>query len=359
MLVVVAVLCIPVAFLHGCSSDTAAIPDGTGAAVNATAGSSLAEDTVMLTVDGSPVFWPEFRYWLEFISDYYKDVNGLEAIADWKVEQNGVPLDEFFLGAAVDYAGRHRALEARAAEMGIEVTRAELDEIAATRADNVRIYGSEAEYLRIVSQAYVSEDVYTYLLKMGYLSDHVFAELYGAKGEKCTDEDVAAYVAEQGLMRARYVFRSSTGTGAAELSDSEKEADRELLEDLLRQLDASDDPVALFASFEEQYSQDTRALDYPDGVLFVTGGMGEEFEKAFANLADGAHSGVIQTAEGAYLILRLPIDPDMAVDAAGTPLRYRAAYDYLYKKVVDAWYAEMDVEYTRAYETLDLKGLID
>lgn len=321
--------------------------------------SSFTENTLILEVDEYPVYWPEFKYWLKVIADYYKEASSLESITDWTVEENGVTLEEFFLSTAVDYAGRHRALEKHAEEMGIEVPQAALDDIAATRAENIEIYGSEVEYRRIVNQMYVSDKVYTYLVEMGYLSSEVFSELYGDGGEKCSDEDVAAYAAEKGLMCARYVFLSNTGTGTAELTEAEKAANRELLEDLARQLEASDDPEALFASFVQEHNTDGQALTYPDGVLFVAGDMGQEFETAYAALAENQYSGIVETAEGLYLIMRLPVRPDMAADASGSTLRYRAAYEHLYQAQVNAWYADMDVDYARAYDLIDVKTLFD
>ncbi len=349
IIVVLGLLVVALTATPGCGGKSA--PGGDTRAVE------LDLDTVILTVDGDPVYWPEFLYWLRFIAGYYETQNDLEAIADWTTQINGAPLKDFFLSSAVDYAGRHRALETHAAGMGFAITGAQRQEMASIRAENVSVYGSESEYQRIIRQTYVSESVYDYLLEIGYLSQQVFAALYGDGGEKCTDADVSAYVSAKGLLSARYVFLSNTGTGTAPLSAEEKAGNRDLLEDLIGRLDRSDDPIGLFADFVTQYGQDPDAAPYTDGVVFTSAAMPAEFMAAFDQLEENQWSGVVETGEGLYLIMRVPLRPDMIADQAGNTLRYRAAYEYLYEKQVNAWYADMKVEFAKAYDSIDVERL--
>ncbi len=55
---------------------------------------------------------------------------------------------------------------------------------------------------------YYSEDVYIYLQKIDRYTLALFTDLYGTNAEKCTDEQVVAYVNEVGLMCAKYIFRT-------------------------------------------------------------------------------------------------------------------------------------------------------
>lgn len=348
--VLLSLLVIAAGTLTGCDSGDSTPAPGGGEA-------DLTVKTVILTVGGDEVYWPEFLYWLRFIAGYYKQQNGLEAITDWTAQANGRPLKEFLLSSAVDYAGRHHALQAKAAEMGIALSEADKQEMAKSRAENVAVYGSESEYQRIVRRTYVTEDVLDYLLTIGYLSDEVFTALYGAKSEKCTDAQVSAYIADKGLMCARYILLSSTGSGGAQLSDTEKAGDRALLESLIEQLRASGDPVALIAELVLQYNEDPDAVGYTDGVLFTAAQMPPEFVTAYDALADNQSSGVVETGRGLYLIMKTPIGPDMIADQAGNTLRYRAAYESLFQKQVNDWYAAMKLEFTDAYDSIDLEKL--
>ena len=62
--------------------------------------------------------------------------------------------------------------------------------------------------------------------------------------------------------------------------------------------------------------------------------------------------------DGDYIILRLPIAPDMTADDAGNGLRYWAAYQHLYKKQISEWCAALLVQYREAYRHLDVTGLL-
>jgi hypothetical protein len=354
IIVLLAILVLALPAATGCGDSSG---DSSGGSAGSGQSVDLGLDTVILTVDDSPCYWPEFLYWLRFLAGYYEDQNGLDAITDWDAQVNGKPLKEFFLSSAVDYVGRHRALEVQAKKMGFTVTDAQKQEMAAARAQNVSVYGSEAEYVRIVRQTYVTEDVYNYLLEIGYLSTDVFSELYGPAGEKCSDADVAAYVAQKGLLCARFVFLSNTAPNGDELSDDEKTANRQKLQGLVDQLKASSDVETLFAGFVSQYNEDTASSGFTDGVLFTADQMPAEFMAAYNQLQDKQYSGVVETKTGLYLMLREPVRPDMIGDQAGNTLRYRAAYEYLFEKQVDAWYADMKVKYTKAYDSLDLEKL--
>ncbi len=50
------------------------------------------------------VRWPEFKFWLKHVTNYYRALHHLDEIADWSVEQQGLPLEEFFLQSAAEQA---------------------------------------------------------------------------------------------------------------------------------------------------------------------------------------------------------------------------------------------------------------
>ena len=313
--------------------------------------------TLILTVDSTPVYWPEFHFWLNYIVKYYKKAYGYDEITDWNVEQNGMPLSEFFLSCAVGYARKDRAIEAKAEELGIRLSEDDLAEIEERRKDNIKIYGSEMEYRRIVSSMYMSEDVFNYLTKIDYLGDYLFEYLYGAKGEKCSDKDISSYIEKEGYMCAKYIFLSNTDSDGNELTAEKREKNYKLLEDILVQLDSSDNPLALFVTHMNKYGEDKKVLNYPDGRLFVPGVMGKEFEKAYLELDKNEYSGIVKTDKGYYIILRMPFFPSMTADSAGNTLRYWVAYE-LFKNHVENCSEEMKIEYKDAYYEIDVEGLL-
>jgi len=308
-------------------------------------------DTLILTVNSNPVYWPEFKFWLNYINKYYKN-NHPDAIANWDAKKMGMGLNEFLFSTAVGYACKDRAIEAKAKELGIELSVRDMAEIETKRKSNIEIYGSEMEYLRIVSSMYVSEDVFNYLSKIDYLGDYLFKNLYGANGEKCTDEEVATFIKKQSLICAKFIFLSNKDDQGNMLSTERQAENQSLMEDIVSQLIGSDEPMSLFNQLMNKYNKDVTAANYPDGCLLTSGSKGEAFDKAYSKLKDYECSGVVKTDEGWYIILRMPIAPDMSVDSSGVTLRYTTAYDYLFKKKVEDMALKMDVKYEDIYYNL-------
>ncbi len=317
----------------------------------------LSAKTVVMTVGSSPVYWPEFHFWLNFIQKYYRSYHSIDRITDWGAKQNGMGLKEFILSNAAGYACKDRAIEAKAKELGIELSVRDLAEIEKLRQDNIKIYGSELEYIRIVSSMYVSEDVFNYLTRIDYLGNYLFERLYGAKGEKCTDNQISQYVKEEGLMCSKYIFLPCTDSSGKEVSAETRAGNYKLLEDILGRLKKSADPLALFDELMGEYARDRSILSYPDGRLFVSGAMEQEFESAYVKLEENKYSGIVKTEKGDYIILRKPISPDMAADSSGNTLRYRTAYDHLFKNQIEDLSSKMNIKYEDAYYMIDPEKL--
>jgi hypothetical protein len=316
-------------------------------------------ETLILTVDSSPVRWPEFLFWLKYIEKYYAKYHNLDKITDWSATQNGMNLKEFFLSCAVGYASKDRAIETKAKELGIGLTADDLAEIQKQKESNIRIYGSRSEYLIIVNRMYVTEQVFDYLTKIDYISKHLFKYLYGANGEKCTNEDISAFVKKKGFICAKYVFLSNKDARGNALSAEKRTENYRLLESIIAQLDASKTPLILFDTLVTKHSNDGAFLNYPDGRLIESGGIGEEFESAYLKLNEKKYSGIVKADNGYYIILRMPIFPDMTADSAGGTLRYVTAYEHLFKNQVEAWNAKVKVKFEDAYYKVNVEGVLD
>jgi hypothetical protein len=309
----------------------------------------------ILLIDSQPVYWPEFHFWLNYIGSYYKSVHGYQQIPDWNVQQNGKSLRDFFLSSSVHYVCKDRAIEALAKENGVDLSKEDQEQIEEERRKNIRIYGSEQEYLYTVQSTYGSESVYRYLTRIDMLGNALFASQYGAVGEKCSDVCVADYVAKKGLMAAKYIFLSASGPDGKALSETEIAKNRELLNQLAGRLAHSSEPLKLFDSLMEKYSDDKSFSDYPDGVLFTAGSKGAEFESAWQGLKEHEISGIVQAGDGLYLVLRMPIFAEMKVDSAGNTLRYWTAYRGLFGQRIEERCAQMQIDYKDGYKGIDVE----
>jgi hypothetical protein len=318
----------------------------------------LADDTLILTVGSRPVYWTEYRFWLTYLGRYYENTHGLSAITDWHARQDGVGLKESFLNGATAYVCNDTAIEGQSAAAGIQLTPEDVAELTRVREDNIKIYGSYSEYLRIVGSMYGSEAQFQYLAKIERLSKYLFAHLYGAGGDRCSDDCVTQFTEAQGLSAALYIFRSNTDASGKPVNSRKRRSNDQLLGRLHAQLQASSSPAALFSRLMNRYSDDSSLGGYLNGRIIARGSKGREFDLALRNLADSAYSNVISTRAGGYLILRKPLSPNMVVDNSGTTLRYWAAYQGLFKPLIERWCADLSIQYSDAFGNIDMEGLL-
>lgn len=314
-------------------------------------------DRRMLSIDGSPVYWPELRFWILYIGRYYEKSRGIDHISDWTTEQNGVPLRDFLLSTAVDYARKDRAIELKAAELGVALSDADRQSIEDTRRRNLKIYGSQSEYQHIVESMYGSEALFDYLTTMDLVGNALFSRLYGADGEHCDDTCVASYVQQQHLIAARFIFRSNRDAQGQLLSAELRRRNHTLLQRLRGELQSSRTPAMLFQQFVAQYGQDTALSNETDGELFAPSSKDSAFAQACLALPANHISGVVATAQGEYLILRLPVSSQMQMNDTGHSLRYWVAYESQFKPQVAAWTRTQQIVYDAAYAQIDLPAL--
>ncbi len=305
----------------------------------------LSAETVILTIDDQPVYWPEFNYYLDYIASYYRSANGLEEITDWDAIIDGLPLEEYFLSYAVSLAANHRGLEKMAAELGAGLTPEQEAAIDETIENGEAVYGS-GEYRAMVERSYNTVENFCYLQQIGFLTDNVFAALYGPQGQNCDDETVLRYAGENDYMCAKFIC----------VEDSDE--NRRSMEQLAESLAQSDRPEELFDELMDEYSQYTllTSAAFPGGMLFARGYLGDAFDRAYASLEVGQISGVCQGPGELYIIRRLPLDPDRTTNEGGFTLRHCVAYA-LFEQDMESWGNGLDCVHEDGYFQLVDKGL--
>ena len=123
-------LCIIFACFAGCAKDdpVTPTPDQSAAPV-------FNEDTLILTVEGSPVYWPEFTYWLNYSLQYCGFTPG-RAI-DWDMPYGaGTTLKEYILEDAVSAVALYRMIDRNAELMDAGITDSDKENIAALMKQN-------------------------------------------------------------------------------------------------------------------------------------------------------------------------------------------------------------------------------
>lgn len=361
-------LCVLFGTLAGCSSteirsyskdktDTPA--DKYAAAMNA-----YKANKQVLTVDGSPVYWNEYAYWLNRI------VSNLESygteITDWSAvcdEDSGKTYAEYVQEGVLYYVTQYHAMAVKAADNGITLDEEGQQYLTELKDKDIANYcgesGTEQDFEAYLKKAYLDMDIYEYLNQTQYLISKLFAKLYGENGENLSDEDVNAFREENGYMTAKHILFKITDDSGSALSDEEKAEKKQQAESVSAQLRAIADQDARVEKFDAlmaEYNEDTGEANFPGGYCFASGQMVEAFEEGTAALAEYEVSGVVESSVGYHVILRLPTTADdvVQIDSSGNTqtLRYMAASSN-FQSLATGWTDEAEVVWEPAFASID------
>ncbi len=356
LIALVVCLCMIFTLMAGCSSSkietysddsavtTTADDTTTTTTAEALGYAAMDGDTVVGSVNGSDVTWRELYYWMnyyvsyvEYLAYYYGvTLSGWDA---YEMSSSYTNAEVVILNAQAAIC-QYRAVEALAAEYGITLTEADEASMQEVYESDVDTYAGDgdgvvtdeeiAAFEEYLSEQCMDMDLYTYLNMIQYLDENLFVALYGDTGELVSDDEVAAYIEENGLMAAKHILLMTIDSSTYEsLTDEEIAAKQATAEDLYAQLTAAEDLEALLALFDElmaEYTEDTGYAYYPDGYIFTDGEMVDEFEDAVEALAEYEMSEIVESAYGYHIILRIPVDGDATYSVSSTYGAYSLRY---------------------------------
>lgn len=265
-------------------------------------------DTVMLTVEGREVTAEEYLYWLGYNTSYYEMISSYSGGAmDLTQEaQEGVTWDQQLKNSARDNAVLLALVPDLAEEYGAALTQEDLQTVLDNRESRIASVGGEDMYAYQLQAMGVSDETALRLDTVTALYNKVQEAWLDKKAEALTDEDVAAYIEENDLLRAKHILLLTRDMTTGEVMDEAGKAQQKAkADDLLAQLRA--DP-SKFDQLMQENSEDTGLSAYPDGYVFTAGEMVAEFEDGTRALGFGEISDVIESDYGYHIILRL--DPD-------------------------------------------------
>ena len=329
---------------------------------------AYAPDTVVMTINGTEVHWNEYAYWLcnaaDSLTTYVGDVEDWSAVYD---EDTGETYADLLDQMVLENLTEYHVWESKAAEYEIafdEEGETFVDDTVAQAIQSVAGEdGTEADLETYLKGYYVDLEVFRYQSRIQYLYNELFNKLFGEDGEKLSDADLAAYIADNGYMTAKHILWSTAGDDGEALSDEAKAEKLPQAQDAVRQLRAVEDPAereALFDTLMTEYSEDPGLASYPNGYCFSSGQMVEEFETACAALEDYAVSDPVESTHGYHVILRLPTTADDVVqydsDGKAYTLRYVAALD-AFDTLSGAWVEEAEVVREPEFETMDYNAV--
>lgn len=305
-------------------------------------------DTVIATVDGQPVLAEDFYYWMSYATEmveYLYQLQGQEV--DWTMDMDGISLAEQVKKQSLEGAKLYRVVETRAGELGVGLTAQQEEQVKQDRADIVEQQGGENAMKKWMLQVCLTEEAMERLNRVSLLYQNI--QQSEADDAPADEKEMAEYIAANDLLRAKHILLATKNLNTLEeLSDEEKAAKKAKAEEILAQLQESDDPVALFDELMHEHSEDTGLAANPDGYDFTAGEMVAEFEEATRDLGYGEISGIVESDFGYHIILRLdPADEELAAQIGAN--RGQEKMDAL----VNGWLEGAVVETTEAYDKAD------
>ena len=271
-------------------------------------------DTVLLTVNGADVTAEEYLYWLGNMTSYYDmmmSMYGSSLNLDEAVDSDGTTWGEQLKEIAYQNAVLIAVTPEAAARNGVTLDDEDLAELRQQRESNIESAGSEAKYAYQLQGMNISDET-SFGLDLTSALFTKLEETYTQKlltaggAEALTDEDVAAYVEETGLLRAKHILLLTKDPDTGEDYDDAKKAEQKAkAEDILAKL--REDP-AQFDMLMNENSEDSGLSSYPDGYLFGPNEMVTEFEEGTRALAVGEISELVESTYGYHIILRLDAD---------------------------------------------------
>lgn len=321
-------------------------------------------DEVMMTINGLDVTWRELFYW------YYYDVSSLEYyygdITDWddtSLFDGEQSYRDYVTTNALETVKHYCALESKAADMGIELTDEDRTTIDERWQSNVETYGGgdEDAFVEYLGTLFLDKDLYNHINEISALYDDMLEETYGADGSKLTEEEVLEKATDMGYSHAKHIYMSFYDDDSNELTDEEKAAKKAQLQTILDELKTITDPTALEAKIDEytaEISEDPGKDYYPDGYTYLSGDLDDTFEAAVAEIGENElYPEIVESSMGYHIIYRLPLSATAAVEASDEGTYYTLAYyvaQDMFEALADQWAEESEVEYTKAYEKMDI-----
>jgi len=322
---------------------------------------AYAADEVVMTLEGEDLTWDEFYNWICYALANYQYTYG--PVSDFSTATALGNMSDAIIQEACDYIVMYKAVEKKAAELGIDLPADMEQQIEEDWDASLDSFERDEEALmEYIKEYYGSRELYEYTFKYNSISPDLFEYFVGADGEKLT----AAQIEEgsEGYLMAKHILVQTTyeDTGLV-LEEDDMKAAQERIETAYALLEAyeGDDLEGYFDELTAQYTEDTGYAAYPDGYLFQEGDMVTEFYDAVNGIEIGQFSEVVESTYGYHIVFRLP------VDAEAVPMQY-ASYGYnislrsiiandLLSEETRAWREEVEYTTTELYDSIDLAQL--
>ena len=286
--------------LSGCAMEPAE-PGRQSGRLYETAG--LSPDAVVLTVDGREVPAWRYLYCLTDVCDALR-AEGTE-LSNWEAPRFGGTLEDYIEQEAVRSAALYATVESLAEEQGIALTEEERAGLSQDWATLAEQRGGEPAFLAALLDRGLERSDAERLAEDCLLYQHLL-EAAREEGNPLhpTQAELDQFAQETGYFCVDFIRIS---TADLEPTDQEtREQRHHKAERVLELLNAGAD----FSDLAEACSDDPQRVHFPAGRTCRPGDgtFPPEVERAAASLKQGDHSGILEGADGYYLLSARPLD---------------------------------------------------
>ena len=288
----------------------------------------------MLTVNGEPIPADLYLYFLAVNCAYLTQMYQAD-VSDYvdQLKEDSKTVTAYY-----------KLLEMKCQELGCPLTDAQQTELKET----LMAQGQE-DYEQRKTINGLSDETMEFVYAINYFYDNVLNATIGTP----TDDQLNSYVYQTRHILLKTVDTTATPTIQEDgtytypaLDDATVAEKKALAEDILSQLNASDDPSTLFDELMNEYSEDEGLADSPEGYTATLGQMVSPYEKAALALSFGQVSGIVESEYGYHIIIR-----DQVKDLSSYADKWR---EYQMGQQVDQWMADADIQTTEALDNLDV-----
>ena len=288
----------------------------------------------MLTVNGEPIPADLYLYFLAVNCAYLTQMYQAD-VSDYvdQLKEDSKTVTAYY-----------KLLEMKCQELGCPLTDAQQTELKET----LMAQGQE-DYEQRKTINGLSDETMEFVYAINYFYDNVLNATIGTP----TDDQLNSYVYQTRHILLKTVDTTATPTPQEDgtytypaLDDATVAEKKALAEDILSQLNASDDPSTLFDELMNEYSEDEGLANSPEGYTATLGQMVSPYEKAALALSFGQVSGIVESEYGYHIIIR-----DQVKDLSSYADKWR---EYQMGQQVDQWMADADIQTTEALDNLDV-----
>ena len=197
----------------------------------AAAVSAYSSNKKVMTVNGSPVYWNEYAYFLCAIlanmERYGMQVSDWSAVYD---ESSQSTYADLMTESIVNNIAWNHLIEVKAAENDVTFDAAGEQFVQDTVDQTIRNVGdggTEAELNEKLQSYYMDLDLFKYFTKVQYLYNALAEKLFGADGASITDEDVQEFAEANSYTTAKHILLKTIDDSGKAIADDEKAAKKQ------------------------------------------------------------------------------------------------------------------------------------